>query len=294
MAGHSLGEYSALYAAGVFTFADALTLVKHRGEVMSQVENGAMAAILGVDAGVVEACLADNGLLALDIANYNAPSQTVISGPRPDIARAQAAFAAAGAVFLPLNTAGAFHSRHMAPAQAAFEQFIRGITFRVPQTPVISNVRAEPYPPSDIADLLISQITNPVRWSQTMSYLLDQGHRDFEELGPGDVLSKLVMKNLEHRAETVAFAASNAAPVSQAPQRTGRSGPGDDVARGAARQAVEAWNQRHDVGTRVRVHGFDGVLETRTEALVVLGCRAAIYMKRYKGYFPLDDVTPLL
>lgn len=197
VAGHSLGEYNALLAAGAFDFLTGLRLVQKRGALMAEARDGGMAAVVGLAAAAVTRTLRNDGFVTLDVANYNSPVQTVISGPVADIARAQPALEQAGAdMVLPLQVSAAFHSRYMEPAARAFADYLEGVTFAVPTTPVISNVSALPYPTSGadaaIRIALVQQITHPVLWSQTIRYLLDRKVDGFVEVGPGQVLTKLV------------------------------------------------------------------------------------------------------
>jgi malonyl CoA-acyl carrier protein transacylase len=199
VAGHSLGEYNALLAAGVFTLLDGLRLVKQRAELMAQARDGAMAAIVGLAPSQIAEVLAENGLSALDIANFNSPAQTVISGPAHDIQRAAPAFEKAGArAYQPLRVSAAFHSRYMDSAAQAYGEFLAAVSFREPTVPVISNVTGLPVPPGDpstvIRSLLTRQITQPVRWTQSIRYLIAHGVTDFRELGPGNVLTRLVQQ----------------------------------------------------------------------------------------------------
>jgi malonyl CoA-acyl carrier protein transacylase len=193
VAGHSLGEYNALQAAGAFSFELGLKLVKKRGELMSRAPKGAMAAIIGLSAEAVAQCLEANNLNSIDIANANSPRQTVIAGVPDDLEKSQAVFEAMNGMFIPLNTSGAFHSRYMASAKSAFEEYLKIEEFSQLQIPVIANVTAEPYQQRQIAHYLAQQITHPVKWVDSMHYLLAKGETDFEELGVGDVLTKLMV-----------------------------------------------------------------------------------------------------
>jgi malonyl CoA-acyl carrier protein transacylase len=197
LAGHSLGEYNALLAAGVFDFMTGLRLVQKRGELMSQARGGGMAAVIGLDAGIIANVLRDNGLVATDVANFNSPSQTVISGPVEDIDRAGPLLQAAGArMCMPLPVSAAFHSRYMADAAREFEAFLAPFEFSAPRTPVIANLSAQPYPADGAAAkaLLVGQITGSVRWVESVRYLAGQGVDRFEEMGPGNVLTRLVQQ----------------------------------------------------------------------------------------------------
>ncbi|MFF0487657.1 ACP S-malonyltransferase [Nocardia sp. NPDC004068] len=214
-AGHSLGEYNALWAAGAFDFATGLRLVRARGRLMAAATGGGMAAIVGKSESAVRAVLADHGL-DLDIANFNAPDQLVLSGPEDVVARAQDAFTAAGARFVRLRVSGAFHSRWMAGARAEFERFLAGVELRPPTRPVISNVTARAYPDADIRPLLLDQLTSPVRWEAGMRHLLDQGVGEVVETGPGRVLTGLLGK-IRAAADgdvPVPFRKDSAAPAS--------------------------------------------------------------------------------
>jgi len=194
VAGHSLGEYNALLAAGVFDFEAGLTLVKRRGRIMSQVSGGGMAAVVGMEPSAIQALLdtCDEGR-RLDVANFNSYDQTVIAGPKDDLAAVKAQFEAAGVrAYIPLNVSAPFHSRYMRDAQAEFASFLDGVTFHPPQIPVISNVTGTPYDAARVRQTLSEQIGNSVRWLDSMVYLLEQPEPEFEEVGPGSVLTKLV------------------------------------------------------------------------------------------------------
>jgi malonyl CoA-acyl carrier protein transacylase len=194
-AGHSLGEYSALFAAGVFDFQTGLQLVQRRGALMARVSGGAMAAVIGMPPDRIAAVLAAERLEGVDIANLNSPDQTVISLVKADLDRVQPALVRGGArAVIPLNVSGAFHSRYMADARREFEAFLQPYSFAEPRFPVVSNVEARPYRHGDAKRLLAGQITSPVRWSDTIHYLLAQPGIAFEEIGPGAVLTGLLKK----------------------------------------------------------------------------------------------------
>lgn len=195
-AGHSLGEYNALHAAGAFNFATGLRLVQERSALMARATGGGMAAVVGLTPEVVEQTLRDNALSTLDIANLNAPTQVVISGPHADIERAKPIFEGVGVrMYAILKVSGAFHSRYMTPAAEEFTRFLEPFAFAPLQVPVIANATAEPYAPGETKLNLARQINSPVRWAASMHYLLQQ-HPDaeFEELGAGKVLSGLLRK----------------------------------------------------------------------------------------------------
>lgn len=205
VAGHSLGEYNALLAAGVFDFMTGLRLVRKRGELMAQARNGGMAAVIGMAAESVAKVIADNGLSSIDVANFNTPTQTVISGPLEDVKRAGAFFEQAGAqMYIPLQVSAAFHSRYMVDAANAFADFLAPMSFATPRIPVIANVDARPYPVENASDAvkshLIHQITSSVQWAQTVQYLLDRGVTQFSEMGPGNVLTRMIQQIQSRRA----------------------------------------------------------------------------------------------
>jgi len=193
--GHSLGEYAALFAADAFDFETGVKLVQKRGELMSQVSGGAMAAVIGMSADDIAAALKNNNLDTIDVANYNSLTQTVISGTEADITGAQAAFEAAGCrMYIKLNVSGAFHSRHMVEAKNQFQTFIANFNFSAPQIPVIANCTGLPYEADAIANNLVSQIDHSVQWVKSIQYVLSQGETEFVEMGPGKVLTGLVAK----------------------------------------------------------------------------------------------------
>lgn len=192
LAGHSLGEYNALFAAGVFDFETGLRLVKKRGELMSQSRSGAMAAVLGLNVDDVSNILRDNNFDLIDIANFNSPSQIVLSGDSNQIKDATAAFEKHNARYIQLPVSAAFHSRYMEKARENFTAFLSGFEFKTAKIPVISNVTARPYVQGQEKAHLCDQITHSVRWTETVEYLMEQGTMEFKELGPGNVLTKLV------------------------------------------------------------------------------------------------------
>jgi [acyl-carrier-protein] S-malonyltransferase len=206
-AGHSLGEFSAHVAAGTLTFEDAVRAVRRRGELMfsaGQERPGAMAAVIGLEDEEVEAVCrraAEAGGACVP-ANFNSPGQVVISGDGPAVARAMEAAGEAGARrVLPLNVSGAFHSPLMAVAESGLQAHLEGVAFAQPAFPVVSNVEAEPVSDPELArQLLIEQLTSPVRWTASMRTMLGRGVDRFLELGPGRVLAGL-MRRIERSAD---------------------------------------------------------------------------------------------
>ncbi len=201
VAGHSLGEYNALFASGAFDFETGLKLVKKRGELMSQASGGGMAAVIGLSEESIRKVLEENDLKVIDIANYNTPSQIVLSGPKKDIENAKPIFEAAGAkMYMPLKVSGAFHSRYMQDSKKMFEEYLDSFEFPEMAIPVISNVSARPYEQGKIKENLAEQITNSVKWTESIRYLMGKGQMEFEQVGPGTVLTGLI-RSIQSEAE---------------------------------------------------------------------------------------------
>jgi len=199
-AGHSLGEYTALVAAGSLTLADALRLVRARGEAMQRAVpagEGAMAAVMKLDAERIETVLGEvDGVV--EIANRNSPQQTVISGSATAVADATERLKAAGARAIPLKVSAPFHCSLMAPAAAELAPLLLATRFDDPLLPVIANVSADAINSgADARALLERQVTAPVRWVETLRRLHALGVRRFVELGSGAVLTALVGRTLE-------------------------------------------------------------------------------------------------
>ncbi|MBL4763640.1 MAG: ACP S-malonyltransferase [Gammaproteobacteria bacterium] len=190
--GHSLGEYCALHAAGAFSFEDGLRMVQKRGQLMSRAPEGAMAACLGINADAINDVLMTNGLSNIEVANFNAPEQIVLSGTKNDIFSAAKLFESAGARYIPLNVSAAFHSKLMDPITDEFARFLSQFKYSPLKVPVIANVTARAYPDDQIQTLLQKQISGSVKWTDSIRYLMGKGEIEFQEFGPGDVLSKLV------------------------------------------------------------------------------------------------------
>lgn len=199
-AGHSLGEFSAHVAAGTLSFADALRAVRKRGELMfaaGQERGGTMAALLGLEDAEVEAvCAAVSGGVCVP-ANFNSAGQVVISGDQAGVAEGMEKAKAAGAKrAIELNVSGAFHSPLMEPAESALRAHLAEVAFSDPAVPVISNVTAQPVTSGDTArNLLVSQLTSPVRWAASIQTMVDAGVTGFVELGAGNVLAGLNRRN---------------------------------------------------------------------------------------------------
>jgi [acyl-carrier-protein] S-malonyltransferase len=202
-AGHSLGEYSAHVAAGTLSFPDALRTVRRRGRYMQEavpLGQGAMAAILGLDADSVAAACADvqeeQPGRVVSPANLNAPGQVVIAGHADAVGRAGERAKARGAKrVIPLNVSAPFHSPLMRPAEERLAPELRGLTTSTPSIPVIANVDGEPKRDAAAGiEALIRQVSAPVRWEAVVRRLIADGARQFVELGPGSVLAGLVRK----------------------------------------------------------------------------------------------------
>jgi [acyl-carrier-protein] S-malonyltransferase len=193
VAGHSLGEYSALVAAGVLAFDDALRLVRRRGELMQEHGAGAMAAVIGLPAAVVAEIAAAAGA---EVANFNAPDQTTIAGRDDAVTRAITLAAERGAKrALRLPVSAAFHSSLMAPVAAALRPMIEAVPLQRPSVPLIANVDARPLTePADLRRELLDQITASVRWVDVAAALSRAGVTTHYEIGPGKVLAGLIAR----------------------------------------------------------------------------------------------------
>jgi [acyl-carrier-protein] S-malonyltransferase len=201
-AGLSLGEFTALTAAGALNFEDGLRVVRSRGQYMQEAceaTQGGMAAVIGLDeAATREVC----AVAGVELANLNCPGQLVISGETAKIAQACELAKAKGAKrALPLTVAGAYHSVLMAGAQPKLESALSKVALKSPIVPVISNVTAQPHGgAAEIQKRLVEQVTSSVRWEESMRYLLAQGFTRFIELGPGKALSGF-MKRIDSNAQ---------------------------------------------------------------------------------------------
>ncbi|MGZ8245039.1 ACP S-malonyltransferase [Methylomagnum sp.] len=221
LAGHSLGEYNALFAAGVFDFATGLKLTMRRGELMSRAAGGGMAAVIGLAEADVRRILAD--FPALSLSNLNSPKQFVIGGLKADVVAAESAFLKGGAqMFVPLQVSGAFHTPLMRAAEDEFRDFAARFAFADPQIPVVANATARPYAPGQVRDTLVSQITRSVQWTDSIRYLMGRGVSQFEEVGPGNVLTRLIAQITQESTPLVVPEASplplRSSTVAEAPR----------------------------------------------------------------------------
>jgi len=196
LAGHSLGEYTALAVAGVFDFPTAVRLARERGRLMheaGQKRAGAMSAIIGLDeAKLAGICQKTDTIMA----NINCPGQIVISGAKENIAKANEMATAAGASrAILLQVSGAFHSPLMQPAAEGLAKYIDAATFKSPSIPVIGNVTALPLTtPEEVKTELKKQLLSPVQWQRSIEYMIKQGVTTFIEIGPGRVLTGLIKR----------------------------------------------------------------------------------------------------
>lgn len=205
VAGHSLGEFSALVACGAVAFEDALKIVRRRGELMQHAGEqnpGTMAAVIGMEDEVVEqVCKEATDALGKEViaANYNCPGQLVISGDVDAVKKAVELLKDRGcrlAKLLPVS--GAFHSSLMQPAYDGLKESLEALDISAPEFPIYSNYTAEPTTdPDEIRSNVLNQLLNPVRWTQTLQHMHQNGADHFVEVGPGKVLQGLVKRTLE-------------------------------------------------------------------------------------------------
>jgi [acyl-carrier-protein] S-malonyltransferase len=196
LAGHSLGEYTALVAAGALDLADAVLLVRERGRLMYEAglkNPGSMLAVIGLDEETVKDVCLQTGT---EISNINCPGQIVISGAAQALAEANKLAKTRGArAIIPLKVSGAFHSALMEPVIAEFSKIVSNVRFRSPNIPVISNVTAQPLTDVDsIKNELVKQLRNCIQWQRSVEYMMHKGVATFYEIGPGRVLSGLIRR----------------------------------------------------------------------------------------------------
>lgn len=207
VAGHSLGEYSALVASEVLSLTDAVRTVRARGRYMQEavpVGTGAMAAVLGGELGAVERiCAEASGDQVCSVANFNSPGQAVIAGNTEAVDRAVELLKGVAKRVIKLNVSAPFHCALMKPAQERLAQDLEQLDFKEPAMPVVTNVDARPTTaPNELRDALVRQVSAPVRWVDSMQLLIEQGVDTFIEAGPGKVLSGL-MRQTNRDVKTV-------------------------------------------------------------------------------------------
>lgn len=196
-AGHSLGEYCALYAANVMSLENTLKLIQKRANLMSETKGGAMAAVLNAPDGAIEKAIKEASSVGyVDVANYNSPVQVVITGDEKAVEKAGELLTEYGAKrVVPLAVSGAFHSQYMKKAGEEFAQFVKGFELFDTTIPVITNVDAkETTLAKDFKDKMPRQIYSSVQWTQTIQKMISEGVDTFVEIGPGKVLTGLVKK----------------------------------------------------------------------------------------------------
>lgn len=285
VAGHSLGEYNALFAAGAFSFETGVRLVKKRGELMGNANGGAMAAIVGLTEQKVREVIKTYHLNQVDISNLNTPKQTVIASTKDGIECAKAAFEQEQARVIPLKVSAAFHSRYMKEAQEKFDEYLEQFKFSKLQIPVISNYTASTYQEGEVKRNLIQQLGSTVRWVESVKRMEELGCTEIVEVGPGHVLTNMIKKiRLEEKALRDEQGSTS---------ETGGTNKTSTTEAASPFEIVDAWNKKFPVGTMVTCKGYPKPLQTRTQAVVLFHHRPAIYMEGYKGYFDLTEITPV-
>ena len=199
LAGHSLGEFSALLASEMLSFEDTLKLVQKRGQLMAEADphqKGGMAVVLGLDDNsVINICKEVSNTYYVEPVNFNTPGQVVISGLKEGITLASEKLSNAGAKrVLALAVSGAFHSKLMEEASTYFEEFLNQLNFNAPLYPIVSNVTAEFYDESTVKKLLALQMNSPVQWVSTVNYLVDKGFNTGIEMNTGTIIQGMVKK----------------------------------------------------------------------------------------------------
>lgn len=192
LAGHSLGEYNALVAAGVLTFEEGLRLVSLRGKLMSEASNGSMAAVIGLDKKNLKNIINTN-FPGIEIANYNSYTQNVIAGPTRLINDCEKKFDNMKVNYLKLNVSGAFHSSYMQPVQEKFDNLLSKIEFKEPCIPILSNYTAMTYKHQTVKENLSMHLTNPVRWVDIIENIMNNVDK-IVHIGPGRVLEGLTKR----------------------------------------------------------------------------------------------------
>ncbi|MEW6438294.1 MAG: ACP S-malonyltransferase [Pseudomonadota bacterium] len=192
LAGHSVGEYAALTAANVFDLETGLAIVRERARLMGEIMGGGLAAVVNQSQDAVHALIEASGIKGLEIANVNSPMQVVIGAPRDKLRQFVSYCNGLKIRAMPLRVSGPFHTSLMRPASEKFRRFLDGVKFRHPETPVIANLTAEPHDVSRMADTLAGHIASPVQWTATIERMLDDGVKDFVEIGERQVLTPLI------------------------------------------------------------------------------------------------------
>ena len=222
VAGHSLGEYTALVAAGALGLADAVLLVRERGRLMYEAglkNPGSMLAVIGLDEETVKDISFHSGT---EISNINCPGQIVVSGAAKALAEADKLARARGArILIPLRVSGAFHSALIEPVLAEFSRIVSNVKFQPPVIPVISNVTARPLTDvNSIKQELVKQLRNCIQWQRSVEYMIDSGVTTFYEIGPGRVLTGLIRRI---NSELQIFNISGVEDIAELPYKEGRT-----------------------------------------------------------------------
>lgn len=289
--GHSVGEYVALFAAGVFDFPTGLRLVQKRGELMDRAQAGGMAAVLGLEAGAIEEVIRRHTLADLYPANFNTPRQIVLSGRRDAVIAAEPLFREAGAThYVVLQVGGAFHTPLMGDARRDFAAFVADVPFGTPEIPVISNVTARPHVADQIRERMVEQITAPVRWCDSIRYLLAKGARfaDFTEIGPeGQAVVKPMVKRIEMEAGPLDAAVLAAAPPPPRPPAPAPSRPSGGITPASlgSRAFREEFGVRHPCLCGAMYQGIASV------DLVARAAKAGILAFFGAGGLPMPEVA---
>lgn len=197
--GHSLGLYPALFAAGVFDLFEGLEIVSRRGAIMQEASGGAMVGVIGPEVGGIDEQLARLDFFDVDVANYNSPDQVVLSAAESRLDELVPRLEEAGHRCVPLSVSGAFHSRHMEPCRREFARFLLDREFAAPTASVVSTTSGQALDPAHLLEEMTFQLVKPVRWWQTVAHLARTGHKSFDEVGPGTVLTKLNARILAGR-----------------------------------------------------------------------------------------------
>lgn len=195
--GHSLGEYAALFAAGVFDLFLGLNIVKKRAELMSIVNDGSMMAVIGYEAFKAIDILRENDLLSLDLANVNTPQQVVLSGLKIDISSAKILLEKYSFRCIELNVSGAFHSRYMETVRKEFMRYLATQKFYPPTINIINAYNNEKMDTNYMIEILGFQLVRPVEWVKTILHLKSLGAKEFVEIGPSEVLTRLNKQIIE-------------------------------------------------------------------------------------------------
>lgn len=284
--GHSLGEYNALHAAGVFDFETGLRIVQRRAELFDSLDEGGMMAVLGDALSErIDAMLGDDA--GVDIANYNHPEQVILSGDPDRLDALAPDLEAHGCTTVSLNVSGAFHSRYMEPVQDDFRAFVESFSYKAPQCLVLSNHACQTYSARNVADLLAAQVAQPVLWEKQVRTLLRRGVERFRELGPGTTLTRMIRKI----QDTPSTSMSESSPTSESPSASASSAPvrsssrpASDRLDGGRSSFCERYGVRHPYVAGAMYRGI------ASPELVVRMGRAGLLSFFGTGGLPMDRI----